>query len=387
LRACQGLRQAAPAGLGYGAPPDPPAAPEQPGELDDGDDDDDDMIDLRPRLPVRDRLVLPSAGGTSTPDAWLYMSHMTPQKASMYRPMLVSVEEALHRVGASVAVIDRLSDEALLSGVSKAVARGRRPLVVTIGAYWARPTSKTLLQACSDSGAYIVVYQSEPGAHAAQQLADELRAHEVWDYSLANIQRYDGAFRSRVPVRYMPPGYSPSFELGLNLASPSRQLRQVGFLGTIRLRPKYLQELYRTTLGDRLVDTTRTWTEEDLRQFLERFPLQLNVHKRQTCCPHSPDERAPMEAFRLAILLSSGACVVSTPVAEEDEANWRGLVRFAEANETLRAIDEIAADPAAVLACQRRTKQLFKQRFDPKDILINSGFLDVWQHALHRGKT
>mmetsp|Transcript_2136 Transcript_2136/g.7128 ORF Transcript_2136/g.7128 Transcript_2136/m.7128 type:complete len:218 (+) Transcript_2136:525-1178(+) len=193
-----------------------------------------------------------------------------------------------------------------------------------------------------------------------------------------NIVGYDAAFRKKVPVRLIPPGFSRRLDVGVNLSSPERQLRSVGFMGQLDLRPAGIPALVRSTLEGQLAETFGVWTDAALRSFLERYPLQISLHKYQTCCPHDEHERSAMEAFRLASLLSNNACVISTPAAEEDQQLWDGLVHYAELNETGEALARLFDSNEKVLDCQLQAGRLYRERFNVHRMMTASGFFDAW---------
>uniref|UniRef100_A0A7S1S954 Uncharacterized protein n=1 Tax=Alexandrium catenella TaxID=2925 RepID=A0A7S1S954_ALECA len=323
-------------------------------------------------------VVLREPGAVEDVEAWLHMSHARQHfNFSLFLPLLRSLQEGLQKIGIASRAIDQNSSDEMVEGVRKAVARGMRPLVVTVGIFWASEATIRALRDCKDAGAYLVLYSTEPAwADEVYKMATDLGVQEVWEYAMSNIDRYSSEFKSRVPVRYLPPGYARQFEVGVDLRSPERQEGKVGFLGRLGFRPKGIQEMYEAMLGDLLNETYRVWSRRGLQSFLDTFPLQLNLHKGQTCCPHDESEPVAMEAFRMTSLLSNKACVVSTPVPESDRRRWEGIVHFAEANETLLALQELRKD---VRGCQERAAALYKERFDPERLLRASGFLDAWQ--------
>mmetsp|Transcript_20080 Transcript_20080/g.47296 ORF Transcript_20080/g.47296 Transcript_20080/m.47296 type:complete len:361 (+) Transcript_20080:113-1195(+) len=316
--------------------------------------------------------------GAELVDAWLHMSHAAQKlEGNMYAPVLASLQDALGKLGTTTRIIDRHSDADMVEGVRSAVARQRWPLVVDVAIKFGTKSSMRALKACHEAGAYLVLYSTEAAdADWMSNATARLGADEVWEYALSNIDRYSKEFRSKVPVRYLPPGYSPQLVSGVDVRSPDRQVAAVGFMGGFGYRPKAIRDMYRSMLGPRLVTTGTVWSKEEVRQYLNRLPLQLNLHKEQTCCPHNPEEPVAMEAFRMAVLLANGACVVSTPVPEKDMRIWDGIVHFAEPDKTLQVLEGLQRD---VLGCQEKAAQLYRRRFDPERLMQASGFLDAWR--------
>lgn len=325
----------------------------------------------------------PPPQGSARPedvDAWLHQSHKGQSlERSMYLPALYSLQKGLEARRATTRIVDRHNNGEMVDGVREAVAQGRRPLVVTVGIFWANEEILQAIRACKEAGALLVLYSTEPAAsHKVTEMAKKLGVHEVWEYAWSNIARYSSSFKSQVPVRYIPPGFVKQLEVGVDLYSRDRQEKQVAFMGRMGLRPPKIREMYASVLGGQLNETYQVWSKESLRNYLNKYPLQVNLHKRDTCCPHDPSEPVAMEAFRMASLLTNKACVVSTPIPESDRRLWEGIVNFAEANETLVTLKELRKD---VRGCQVQSALLYRKRFDPKRLLRRSGFLDVWQPA------
>jgi len=327
-------------------------------------------------------LVTPGFLNNTTPaedvDAWIRMSHCHQTlETNMYTPALVSLQDALQGIGATARIVDKSMDGVMVDGIRGAVAKGKLPLLIDVGTKFGRKTSKDIVQLCGEIGAYVVLYSTEAGdAELMSSYVTELGADEVWEYAMSNIDGYSQAFRERVPVRYMPPGYSPQLDVHVDYKPKKARQHSVAFMGGLGRRPQRIVDMYGAMLGRRLVVAEDVWTNTSLRLYLRQYPLQLNMHKNQTCCPHDPQAAAAMEAFRLAPLLTNQACVISTPVPEKDARLWEGIVHFAEVNETLLELKRLAAD---VPACQQSAARLFRERFLPEQLLRASGFLTAWQ--------
>mmetsp|Transcript_1486 Transcript_1486/g.5039 ORF Transcript_1486/g.5039 Transcript_1486/m.5039 type:complete len:311 (+) Transcript_1486:320-1252(+) len=305
------------------------------------------------------------------------MAHRTMTIAkNMYTPVLLSLQSALESERAVTRIVDAQDREAMLSGVRR---RGKgTPLIVGVALQQASASSLEVLKQCVEAGALLVAYSTEPANDQKfSKLAISLGAQEVWEYARSNMRGYRQQHLEHFRLRYVPPAYTPRLEVGVDLRSPERQEQSIGFIGGLTGRPKNIQLMYADLLGSSLVPTNKVWSDEDLRRFLNKYPLQLNVHKYQTCCPHQPNEAVAMEAFRLAPLLSNGACVVSTPAPEEDRALWEGIVHFAEVDRTAAVLRQLRRN---VTDCQVQARALYKERFDANRLLRQSGFLDTWTH-------
>jgi len=314
----------------------------------------------------------PFQSATSEIDAWVWM--MNERKlSSMYDPILLTVGEALHNSGANVAVVSERNRDAMFQNVTAALAHGRMPLIVAVALYYASPDGgRKVLRQCSDLGAFVVLYQTEPlerNAHLAE-LVDLVKPNEVWDYSHRNLDWYPESARHL--HRYVPPGYAKGLDFGINMTAPAEMRNTIGFLGGWQLRPKAMADLYRNVFQGNLVSRDDIWTREETIRFLTEYPVQLNTHKEENCCPSTN----PVEAFRMAQIISNRACVISARSDPRDEAEWQGIVHFAEPSQMADLLVEVSRD---VGGCQTRSFEKFKSRFEPVAILRRSGFLEVWQ--------
>eukprot|EP00413_Alexandrium_margalefii_P029400 CAMPEP_0204563896 /NCGR_PEP_ID=MMETSP0661-20131031/34575_1 /ASSEMBLY_ACC=CAM_ASM_000606 /TAXON_ID=109239 /ORGANISM="Alexandrium margalefi, Strain AMGDE01CS-322" /LENGTH=400 /DNA_ID=CAMNT_0051571493 /DNA_START=3 /DNA_END=1205 /DNA_ORIENTATION=- len=340
--------------------------------------------ELAEALDVADAPLTGSLDATTRPavkdediDAWLHMSHGDAKYLFMYQPILRTMQEGLQRLGAATRIVIKLADKAMVKGVRLATAKGRRPLVMTVALQWADNSTYEAIEECRRAGAYLVLYSPEPNdVPRVSALAERIGAREVWELSLHNALRYTSDFQQRVTVRFLPSGYSRKLDVGVGLDDPNRDEGKVGFLGRWSGRPQSVQNLYAGMFGSSFVSTYGSWNLANLDSFVRRYPLQLNVHQVESCCPRDPTAHVVMEAFRMTLLLSNKACVVSTPVPDDEMPPWEGLVHFAEANETSAVIERLRKD---VRGCQEHSARLYKERFDPVRLIKNSGFLSVWQ--------
>merc|ERR1719253_2506092 len=117
-----------------------------------------------------------------------------------------------------------------------------------------------------------------------------------------------------------------------------------------------------------MVSREDVWTKEDTIKFLTEYPIQLNTHKEENCCPSTN----LVEAFRMAQIVSNQGCIISAHSDPRDEAEWEGIVHFAEASKMGELFEEISKD---VRGCQTASFEKFKSKFEPAAILRRSKFL------------
>ena len=128
-------------------------------------------------------------------DAWLYWC--APPKDTeewVYMPVMESVAEGLRRfnANASVAYADASTRNAVdIPGRARELraATGRKALVILFGWWNRRIAANQALFARlgRDENVYLVLYQSEPLAHAFTVRPSFYGARELWDYSAGNL--------------------------------------------------------------------------------------------------------------------------------------------------------------------------------------------------------
>merc|ERR1719221_917582 len=125
------------------------------------------------------------------------MMHAQMMNTSMYDPILFTASEALRDSGANVAFVSPLSRGVMLQDIEAALARGKKPLIVVVALFWAKPEWKLDLRRLSDLGAFVVHYQTEPLWQAALlgSIVDEIKPTEIWDYSRRNLDVYPESAR------------------------------------------------------------------------------------------------------------------------------------------------------------------------------------------------
>ena len=115
-------------------------------------------------------------------------------------------------------------------------------------------------------------------------------------------------------------------------------------------------------------DGTPSTRVEDAPQ--AKYDLGLSFHKD---CDAARAPRLPVEAFRLATLLSAGVAVVSEASHVLDEAAYAGLVTF-------RGLEDLEEEVLAALGTSSRARSeqirsAFRERFDAEAILWRAGVL------------
>jgi len=253
---------------------------------------------------------------------------------------------------------------------------GSVSIVVAVGT--ANYDSHEFLQQLTQLGAYMILYQTEPLIVSGTQCVDMIaqvhaaNASEVWDYSLANMNVCDGSVAKTFLLRYMPPGYTRYLDYGVDVDSPLQNQSMIGFVGSLARRQSGVAQQYSAVLGKSMVDRNDLWGEKSYKDFFTRYPVQLNIHGRRYGMdpkkPWRPDleTTSPMEAFRMALLLSNKACVLSAPVDPKDAGRWGDIVKFRNLSNT--------QDVLNVRECRLTAYNTFKERFASGRILKESGF-------------
>lgn len=311
-------------------------------------------------------------------DLWIHVNYKAQTlQSNVFTPIISSMREAFDKLGAVSRTVDESFNDVMREGCRNSRKMKERPMVLIVAPHAANASSLRAFQDCKKNNAYLVYYNTEPWeTNRVQNLARAIGVHELWDYAKANIKRYLKAYVETHPVRYVPPGYSARFDNSVSLYAPSREEKKVGFVGNFKFRAKRIIAMYRDVLGSELQESDQIWTKEDLHNYISKYPLQLNVHRFQSCCPHVNTMPVAMEAFRMTTLISNRACVVSTPVTAEDANLWKGIVHFAEVNETKKVLDKLRSED--IRKCQYQAGRLYRSRFDPLKILNESGLFNDW---------
>lgn len=303
-------------------------------------------------------------------DAWLYMAHGGQTlDHNMYTPILLTVEAALESLGAHVRVVDTQSAGDMPTQIRKRVAdTGKAPLVMVVAHWWGGDEARNIIRQCPEAGAHLVFYQTEPGRSLAMfQDAVKSGAHEVWDYNMRNIVGYPTDHE--ITVRYVPPGYLSKLKPHVNMTSEKRDESMIGFMAQ---RGTEARRSICKKFGPLVAHSKGVWTSDDFNQWVETYPMQLNLHK-------SESTRDGVEAFRLSVLLSFKACVISILSNEEDMHKFEGIVEFADEKQLVDVFRKVTGTATGVQDCQSASFENFRKRFDPEVILQNSGLMTAWQ--------
>jgi len=303
-------------------------------------------------------------------DAWVWNMHVY-EDNPIYDSLMFSLGEGLHTAGYNVGLVMQ-GTNTMLGNISAAVDKGRKPLVVGIAYPWTTKKSRLAWSKAKKLGAYMVIYQTEPLA-----LADLGRWHgqyfpdEIWDYARTNIRAYPEKIQHK--YRYVPPGYVKQLDYGVASVSKPRVADSIGFLGNWDTRSQQFADKFHDAFHGKLVDNNRCFSVEESRQWMATQPIQVTVHKSETCC--GGFNCCPVEAFRLAQLLANGVCVISAPAFREDEAEWEGIVTFADISGMNERFEHLAHN---LDECAEKASK-FRQRFEPYAILKRSGLFDTWK--------
>eukprot|EP00928_Gymnodinium_smaydae_P038220 TRINITY_DN26405_c0_g1_i1.p1 TRINITY_DN26405_c0_g1~~TRINITY_DN26405_c0_g1_i1.p1 ORF type:complete len:407 (+),score=48.35 TRINITY_DN26405_c0_g1_i1:184-1221(+) len=330
------------------------------------------------RLPLRFNFLANASGGEDSVDAWLYMAHSGQTlENNMYTPVLLTVRAALKSIGANVRVVDTVgAKDTAVQIRNKVKQKGKATLVVAVAHFFGGVEAMQILQECKSAGAYLALYQTEPKAEFLDlMLSDVARvgAHEVWTYNMESFKSSQEGVS--LIVRHFPPGYMEEMAREVSMNSPEGSEHVIGFLGELGSRSPDVMQVYAEQL--QINGTYDVWTPEDCVHWVERHPLQLNVHKIQTVGPGT--SRLGAETFRFSMLLTFKACISSAKSDSDDEEDFEGIVRFVEAEETGRVFETLTKKPNGVKDCQTKSFELFKERFEPKHLLERSGLMQAWQ--------
>lgn len=244
---------------------------------------------------------------------------------------------------------------------------------------------------------------------------------ELWDYSMANIKavRRSAASPSTGPMRclpptlgrrvfelalrHIPPGFTPSLVVGarrthlsssmgdevkhaqmaaaaialaaegFGAGSRARWDNRLAFLGHAQYRRTACWHALNGSDGwlSAHFTTVRAWTPSHLKELLSKHLVWANVHQ------HCGTASSPLEAFRLASLLSNGVAVLSESSDMDDMRLFDGLVSFCNFSEFrtchARLVARELATPGGVAAARAARAQLFARRFMPERLCARAG--------------
>lgn len=341
--------------------------------------------------PVAGDLDWPFQVGQGVPDVYV---HWVPSvkrafEPWVYHPASFTIGQAFADLGACVKWTSDNELAPILENVSQAVAAGRQPVLFAV-AFWSKkatPATRRFLAEFTEAGGYLVLYQSENMAWVGEthlplveSLAQAYGAKEIWEYSLASLEYYKKTGWDKLPIRYMPPGYVKELDFDIDLRSPNRNENRIAFLGRFESREERTRKGYREQVGDMLEDGVWVQTKSELVDYVTTYPIQLNNHHAQDCCP----SHNAVESFRFAQLIANKACVISAECLPAEMEEWKDIVHFVDIAGTRQKIEEVQKD---VRKCQTDSYALFKERFAPARLLNRTGFREKFlQLAPHLRK-
>ena len=296
----------------------------------------------------------------------------------VYAPATLTIDTALRARGIAarrVAVMrERLKHafSRLLSG----------DVLIWVGMHSAQRVPFTQLHR---AGVYTIYYSTEPYNSRLSLIPPHPsggcrlpNADEIWDYSQANIdQCREWSRNGSRPMRYLPPGaYKPCRfveRCAVKHATPIRPLAFVGWLNPFLVegRAKCLKTLRRGG-GFNVSHFGQVITSADFRALYASHDVFLNLHQR--CGDDAEDLTQPFEAFRAADLLGHRALLISARSDPRDEANFDGIVAFANLSATedvYRALATLSTAERTSLAKARSAE--FRRRFDPETLFRAAG--------------
>ncbi|GAB5359577.1 hypothetical protein AAMO2058_000555300 [Amorphochlora amoebiformis] len=237
-----------------------------------------------------------------------------------------------------------------------------------------------------EKGFYTIHYQLEPVAWRPIVCRSfSLReADEVWDYSITNVNATRNKCRTanETKYRHISPGYQyHAYKANLSQKEADILKSKIYFLGTLGQGKR--NECWNTIMNNTRQDiqgmlSTKydIWSMPLFQRFSENSTnsgILLNIHK--GCMEPSIQAIEP----RISFLLSAGAMVISQPCHPLEQKAYAGLVDFIPLQQFGRRIDALLRMPLAkrqTLANSRR--KLFKERFDPYEIIKRAGLLDMF---------
>ncbi|KAL1496880.1 hypothetical protein AB1Y20_014461 [Prymnesium parvum] len=276
-----------------------------------------------------------------------------PALAFMYAPVVSTVSAALS--GTPLTLVHRAARPHTARG-----ARG--DWFVFIGPELVDKVPWARLRA---QGVHTVWYSTEPFDGCSSVASDE-----VWSYTWRTVERCRGSLQM---YRYVPPGALRV--AGAEVAAAAGGDTPVVLFGFPHFksgRGACYAFLERSLGARRLSATFSVWNNSALLLWWEevgRRATHLTLHKHCRLDGHSSTQ--PLESFRLSILLSLGATVISEHSYPRDEQEYAGLVTFGTLQEIPRLLNEPKAPRSAVDIARR-----FRRRFSPTAILERAGVYD-----------
>jgi len=162
---------------------------------------------------------------------------------------------------------------------------------------------------------YTIYYQSEPWNENKKW---NFNAHEIWDYSLRNVNKIKKRVKESKIVRFVPPGYLESEKI---IQKSSNDIKLV-FFGDARWRPQYKH--MKDIFNDTLINERNVWNKNAFNNFINKpyVSIFLNLHKHNNCLC--------VESVRMSQLLSAGALIISEKSDPLDENIFKDYVIFTD---------------------------------------------------------
>ena len=157
---------------------------------------------------------------------------------------------------------------------------------------------------------------------------------------------------------------------------PANPLRPIAFVGWLNPflregRHKCLATLRRGG-GFNVTHFDKIKSFGDWRRVYSKHSVFLNLHQR--CGDDALDLAHPFESFRAAHLLGHRAMIISARSHPSDEAEYSGIVLFANLSDVERTYRQLAGRSSEQRASMAEaTSAVFRRRFDPEAMFQRAG--------------
>ena len=204
----------------------------------------------------------------------------------------------------------------------------------------------------------IIVYNTEPLAaqrckstawsFLRRAAAAAQNGLEIWDYSNANLKAFhanasrciaqfgypklaNAIVNRSIPLRFVPPGWHSSLsyrpqQRRRHHATHAPAADTLFFLGDRRYRSKKCWNVLNRSnwLSNHFASSAQTWGPAAYRSVFAQYAIFANIHR---SCGKSG---SPLETFRLSLLLSNGATVLSEYADQDDMKAYDSFVHFCD---------------------------------------------------------
>jgi hypothetical protein len=302
----------------------------------------------------------------------------------LYYPALESFKDGFTALGANVSIVGRGDLGHIKAQLASSSSLSESHWIVIFshnsGNTWWRD-----LQECSNSGARLVVYNTEPGypeqPQSIAKLVSYLGAAEIWDYSEKNIMYYRRI--SSAIARYVPPYYTRSLDYDVDVHNGPVDLDDLTCVLQNRdsRDPQIMESVgafFQGSLQELQVNPA-TATRSEMHSIFTGCAIGLNLH-----ADRWHRSVGQMESFRMAFFLSNKMCVLSEGVDMAEMPTWDGLVqmpvwrpdmesRLADLKQLFLLIEELTEDSARLAECRQKSHELYKERFSRERVFSNAG--------------